>query len=222
MRLALFDLDHTLLPLDSDHAFGEYLVHIGWANAQEHQRQNDAFYQDYLAGRLDMTAYIRFATAAWRGRPPEQLDQLTADFMREVIQPALREEARALVQQHRAQGELLALVTSTNEFITAPIAKAFGFETLIATQLERDARGRVTGRIQGVPSLREGKVQRVAAWLQDQGLDWTSFDTIYCYSDSTNDLPLLERATHPVATNPGPELERIAHERGWPILRLFA
>jgi HAD superfamily hydrolase (TIGR01490 family) len=222
MTLVLFDLDHTLLPLDSDHAFGEFLVRLGWVGEQEHRRQNDAFYQDYLAGRLDIAAYIRFATAAWRERPAGQLRQLTSDFMHEVIEPALREPALALVQRHRARGDRLALVTSTNDFITAPIAAAFGIETLIATELERDEQGRVTGGIRGIPSLREGKVLRVGAWLQGQGLDWGSFDTIHCYSDSTNDLPLLERATHPVATNPGPELERIASERGWPILRLFA
>jgi HAD superfamily hydrolase (TIGR01490 family) len=222
MKLALFDLDHTLLPLDSDHAFGEYLVRIGWADAAEHRRRNDAFYQDYLAGTLDVAAYIEFSTAAWRGRPADQLQQLTADFMRDIIAPAVRDSAVALVQRHREQGDRLVLTTSTCDFITAPIARLFGIETLLATELERDAQGRVTGRIQGMANLREGKVHRLQAWLAAQALDWTSFDTIACYSDSTNDLPLLERATQPVATNPGPALERIAVERGWPVLHLFA
>ncbi|MBL8330523.1 MAG: HAD family hydrolase [Rubrivivax sp.] len=221
MKLALFDLDHTLLPLDSDHAFGEYLVQIGWADAAEHRRRNDAFYQDYLAGTLDVAAYIEFATGAWRGRSPAEQQQLTAGFMRDIIEPALRDSARALVQRHRDQGERLALVTSTNDFITAPIAQRFGFETLIATELDRDGQGRVTGRIRGVPNLREGKVVKVQAWLASLGLGWDDFEAISCYSDSTNDLPLLERATHPVATNPAPALAAIAQERGWPLLHLF-
>lgn len=222
MKLALFDLDHTLLPLDSDHAFGEYLVRIGWADAEEHRRRNNAFYQDYLAGTLDVAAYIEFSTAAWRSRSADQLQQLTADFMRDIITPAVRDSAVALVQQHRDQGDRLVLTTSTCDFITAPIARLFGIDVLLATELERDAQGRVTGRIQGIANLREGKVHRLQAWLAGQGLDWTSFDAIACYSDSTNDLPLLERATQPVATNPGPALERIALERGWPVLHLFA
>ncbi len=222
MKLALFDLDHTLLPLDSDHAFGEFLVSHGWADADEHRRQNDLFYADYQDGRLDIAAYVDFATASWRQRSEDDLQRLSRAFMNDIIEPALREPALELVRRHREQGDLLALVTATNEFVTAPIARAFGFEHLVATRLERDAHGRVTGRIQGVPNLREGKVHNVAAWLKCQGLGWSDFSTSTCYSDSTNDLPLLERVTHPIATNPGAELERLASARGWPILKLFA
>lgn len=221
MNLALFDLDHTLLPLDSDHAFGEYLVSIGWADGDEHRRRNDAFYQDYLAGTLDVAAYIEFATAAWRGRTAAEQRAASEGFMRDVITPAIRPAARQLVDRHRESGDRLVLTTSTNDFITAPIAQAFGIDTLLATELERDADGRVTGRIRGQANLRDGKVTRLAGWLASQGLDWTSFGDIYCYSDSTNDLPLLERATRPVATNPGPALAQQARERGWPILELF-
>jgi HAD superfamily hydrolase (TIGR01490 family) len=221
MDLALFDLDHTLLPLDSDHAFGEYLVGIGWADAAEHRRRNDAFYRDYLAGTLDVAAYIEFATAAWRGRSAAELQAASDGFMRDIIGPAIRPAARQLVERHRDAGDRLVLTTSTNDFITAPIARAFGIDTLLATELERDAAGRVTGRIRGQANLREGKVTRLDGWLAGQGLDASSFGEIYCYSDSTNDLPLLERATRPVATNPGPALAQQARERGWPILELF-
>lgn len=222
MRLALFDLDMTLLPMDSDHAFGEYLIRLGWVDAQAHRARNDAFYADYQAGRLDMVAYVDFATSAWRSRSPEELQALAASFIQEVIAPVLHPRAMELVQRHRDRGDRLALVTATNEFVTAPIARLFGFETLIATGLERDAQGRITGRIAGVPNLREGKVRNVQAWLAAQSLDWDDFESTTCYSDSTNDLPLLERVTHPVATNPASELERIALERGWPVLNLFS
>ena len=222
MRLALFDLDGTLLPIDSDHAFGEFTVRIGWADAQAHRARNDAFYADYQAGRLDIHAYVDFATSAWRERPAEELAQASARFMREVVQPVLLEPALALVQRHREAGDTLAIVTSTNDFVTAPIAAALGIPHLLATELERDAQGRVTGRIRGTPALREGKVARVAHWLAGQGTTLAACARSTYYGDSTNDLPLLEQVTHPVATNPGPALERLAAQRGWPVLRLFA
>ncbi len=221
MRLTLFDLDGTLLPIDSDHAFGEFMVRLGWADAQTHRARNDAFFADYQAGRLDMADYIEFATAAWRGRSAADQAGASQRFMAEVIQPVLHDSARALVERHRVAGDRLAVVTATNDFVTRPISRAFGIETLIATQLERDADGRVTGRIDGVPALREGKPVRVRQWLADEGLRWSDFERITFYSDSTNDLPLLEAVSEPVATNPGPELERIARERGWTLLKLF-
>lgn len=221
MRLTLFDLDGTLLPTDSDHAFGEFMVRIGWADPQEHARRNDAFFQDYQAGRLDMHAYIDFATASWRDRATEDLQRMSERFMAEVITPHLREPARALVARHRLRGDRLAIVTATNDFITGPIAQAFGIDTLIATELERDAQGRVTGRIRGTPCLREGKIERVSQWLAQQGTLWDAFEEVTFYSDSTNDLPLLELVTHPVATNPAPALAKIAAARGWTVLNLF-
>jgi HAD superfamily hydrolase (TIGR01490 family) len=221
MRLTLFDLDGTLLPTDSDHAFGEFMVRIGWADPQEHARRNDAFFQDYQAGRLDMHAYIDFATASWRDRAAEDLQRMSERFMAEVITPHLREPARALVARHRLRGDRLAIVTATNDFITGPIAQAFGIDTLIATELERDAQGRVTGRIRGTPCLREGKIERVSQWLAQQGTLWDAFEEVTFYSDSTNDLPLLELVTHPVATNPAPALAKIAAARGWTVLNLF-
>ena len=221
MRLTLFDLDGTLLPTDSDHAFGEFMVRIGWADPQEHARRNDAFFQDYQAGRLDMHAYIDFATASWRDRAAEDLQRMSERFMAEVITPHLREPARALVARHRLRGDRLAIVTATNDFITGPIAQAFGIDTLIATELERDAQGRVTGRIRGTPCLREGKIERVSQWLAQQGTLWDAFEEVTFYSDSTNDLPLLELVTHLVATNPAPALAKIAAARGWTVLNLF-
>jgi HAD superfamily hydrolase (TIGR01490 family) len=219
MRLALFDLDGTLLPIDSDHAFGEYLVQLGWADGDAFRRANDAFYAQYQAERLDVAAYIRFATSAWRERSDAELAAASASFTRDIIAPQVREVARKLVQQHAAAGERVAIVTATNEFITRPIATLFGVDQLIATELQRDADGRVTGAILGAPAYRDGKVTRVRQWLEQHCAD---FERITFYSDSTNDLPLLECVSHPVATNPAPALERIAGERGWPILRLFA
>jgi HAD superfamily hydrolase (TIGR01490 family) len=221
MKLVLFDLDGTLIAKDSDHAFGEFLVELGWADAAEFASENDRFYQQYQAGRLDVDAYVDFATRPWRSRPPAQQTAALERFMREQMVPAIGARARALVRAHLDAGDCVAIATSTNEFITRPIASAFGVDALIATELVRDAAGRVTGRIRGVPALREGKLRRVEAWLAAQGRGFGDFASSMCYSDSTNDLPLLQAVTEPVATNPSPALEAIARERGWRILHLF-
>ena len=222
MNLALFDLDGTLLAIDSDHAFGEFMVRIGWADGEAFRRANDAFYAQYQAEKLDVAAYVRFATSAWRERTPQELVDVSRRFIDEVIRPSVDERTHALLRQHAEAGDRLAIVTATNEFVTRPIATLLGVDTLIATELQRDASGRVTGELQGVPSFREGKVARVDGWLAQQGLRVEDFERSFFYSDSTNDLALLERVSDPVATNPAPALERIARERGWPILRLFA
>lgn len=222
MNLTLFDLDGTLIPVDSDHSFGAFMVEVGWVDGAAWGARNDEFFAQYNAGTLDLPAYIDFATSAWRSRPLEEALAMRERFMAEVMQPALRPEARTLVEQHRAAGDLIALVTATNEFVTAPIAAAFGIEHLIAVQLQRDAAGRYTGEIRGVPSFREGKITRVEDWLQGLGAQWRDFERVSFYSDSTNDLPLLERVSHPVATNASAALARIASERGWPQLQLFA
>ena len=221
MNLTLFDLDGTLLPTDSDHAFGEFLVHIGWADAQDHRRGNDAFYADYLAGTLDLDAYVAFATAPWRDRDAQALSEVMDRFLAEVVRPSLHPAALALVQRHRDAGDRLAIVTATNEFVTRPIARLFGIEALIATELARGPDGRVTGAVRGVPAFRDGKIARVSAWLAEGGQAIDDFERCTFYSDSTNDLPLLEHVSHPVATNPVPALAAIAAERGWPVLRLF-
>lgn len=219
--LALFDLDGTLIPRDSDHAFGEFLVRLGWADGESFRQANDRFYEDYLHGRLDMAAYVDFATAPWRERPPGELAEVLARFVDEIVRPMLHGTALDLVRRHRDAGDRLAIVTATNEVVTRPIAALFGIDTLIATELERDAAGRVTGRIAGVPAFREGKITRVQQWLAGQGLALGGFGRSTFYSDSTNDLPLLDRVSHPVATNPGAALEGHARQRGWPVIRLF-
>ncbi len=220
-NLTLFDLDGTLIAGDSDHSFGEFMVDTGWADGETWRRRNDEFYATYVAGALDVHAYVDFATSVWRGRSPQEQADMHARFMREIIAPMLTPQASALVRKHQDAGDLVAIVTATNEFVTRPIAQAFGVPELLAIELERDAAGAVTGAIRGVPTYQDGKVTRVGQWLAAQGAGWDDFDRITVYSDSINDLPLLERATDPVATNPSAALAAVAAERGWAILRLF-
>ncbi|MBQ0932803.1 HAD family hydrolase [Ideonella sp. 4Y16] len=221
MRLALFDLDGTLLPTDSDHAFGEFMCAIGWTDGQAWRARNQQFFEQYQAGTLVLADYVDFATSAWRHRPLADAEAARERFMQEVIGPALRFEAIELVRAHQQDGDLVAVVTATNEFVTRPIATAFGVETLLAVELERGADGRATGAIRGTPTFREGKVARVQAWLHSRGQSFADFDDVLFYSDSTNDLPLLEAVPTPVATNPTPALRQIALERGWRIIDLF-
>ena len=220
MKLALFDLDHTLLPLDSDHTWGVFTTELGWNDAAEFSQRNDAFYAHYQAGTLDIHDYVRFATRAARDRGATAAAQAHARYMDEVIRPRITPEALALVRAHQHAGDTVIIVTATNEFVTRPIAQAFGVQELIAVDLVRDASGWITGEIQGTPSFREGKVTRVAEWLAQHGLGWGEVETTF-YSDSMNDLPLLEKAHHPVATNPDARLRQLATERGWRILELF-
>jgi HAD superfamily hydrolase (TIGR01490 family) len=220
MRLALFDLDHTLLPIDSDYAWGVFTQEIGWTDPVVFKERNDEFYEHYKAGTLDIHDYVRFATEAVRLRGPAEAEAAHERFMRTVIAPAMQAPALDLVRRHREAGELPVIVTATNEFITRPIASAFGVQELIAVRLERGPDGWITGEIEGVPSLREGKVERVAQWLAARGLGWRDVEATF-YSDSMNDLPLLEAVDHPVATNPEARLRAIAGDRGWRILDLF-
>jgi len=218
--VALFDLDHTLLPIDSDYAWGVFTQEIGWTDPVTFQQRNDEFYEHYKAGTLDIHDYVRFATEAVRLRGPREAEAAHARFMRTVILPEIREEALALVREHRAAGDQLVIVTATNEFVTRPIAHALGVDELIAVELERGPDGWITGEIRGTPSAREGKVARVAQWLAARSLTWGDVKTTF-YSDSFNDLPLLEAANHPVATNPDDRLRAVATQRGWRILDLF-
>ena len=222
MNLTLFDLDGTLIPGDSDHAFGHFMVQIGWADGGEWARRNDEFFAHYQAGELKLDEYIAFATSVWRSRPLEEALAVRQRFMDEVMRPMMRDNARALVREHQERGDLVAIVTATNEFVTTPIAEAFGVHDLIAVQLERDAAGRYNGAIRGVPSFQAGKIVRVEQWLAEQGRALKDFKQVHFYSDSVNDLPLMERVSHPVATNPSAALAQIAQARGWPILNLFA
>ncbi len=221
MNLCLFDLDETLLPLDSDHAWNEFVIGLGWVDEAAFRRGNDRFYAQYRAGQLDIHAYIDFATAPLRARPPAECDAAHARFMQEVIAPRMLPQALDLVREHQRLGDRVAMVTATNDFVTAPIAHAFGIADLIAVRLERGPGGTITGRIAGTPSYREGKVTRVGEWLTELGLGWGAFERISVYSDSANDIPLLEHATDAVATNPTPALQAVADARGWRTLRLF-
>ncbi len=220
MRLALFDLDHTLLPIDSDYAWGVFTQEIGWTDPVAFKERNDEFYEHYKAGTLDIHDYVRFATEAVRLKGADDAAAAHLDFMHSVIRPALRAEALDLVRAHRQAGDTVVIVTATNEFVTAPIAREFGVQELIAVELERGPDGWITGEIKGIPSAREGKVKRVEQWLAARGVGWASVHSTF-YSDSTNDLALLERVDVPVATNPDPRLRAIAAQRGWRILDLF-
>ena len=219
-RLALFDLDHTLLPLDSDHGWGEFSIAIGWCDRADFGRRNDAFFEDYLAGRLNVPDYVRFATEQVVRRGPEAAAQAHARFMDEVIRPAMKPAAVQLVQGHLDAGDTVVITSATNEFVTRPIAAAFGVQELVATSLVRDTNGWFTGEVDGIPNMREGKVVRMDAWLAARGLAWSDVETTF-YSDSMNDVPLLEKVDHPVATNPDERLRALAQERGWRVLDLF-
>ena len=220
-RLALFDLDHTLLPLDSDHQWAEYLAKTGRAGDPEIAlRKNEELMDRYNAGDLTAEQAAEFMLGLLAAHPPHLLAAWHEDFMRHIIRPAMTEQAIELVQRHLAAGDLCAMVTATNSFVTAPIARAFGVHTLIATDPEYKA-GRYTGKILGTPSFKDGKVIRVNQWLTTLNKELSDFDESYFYSDSTNDLPLLEIVTHPIVTNPSPSLLDIAQQRNWPILNLF-
>ena len=224
LRLALFDLDHTLLPLDSDYEWGEFTIRIGWNDPVEFARRNGEFYAHYQAGTLNVHDYVRFATEAVRQRGPEASAAAHEQFMREVIGPAIQPQALDLIRQHQAAGDTVLIVTATNEFVTRPIAQALGVQgdALLAVQLARDPlTGWYTGEIDGVPTMREGKVRRMEQWLAARGLAWADVDSTF-YSDSMNDVPLLEKVDRPVATNPDPRLRALARERGWRILDLFS
>lgn len=224
MKLALFDLDHTLIPLDSDHAWGVYTTSIGWNDPVDFQRRNDEFYAHYKAGTLDIHDYVRFATRAMRRQGAVTSQAAHAQFMATVVQPAIRPQAMALVREHQQRGDEVIIVTATNEFVTRPIAEAFGVSELIAVELARGTMEPgadwITGEIEGTPSFREGKITRVTQWLQERGLGWDDVESTF-YSDSINDLSLLAHVTHPVATNPDEPLRAVAVSRGWRILDLF-
>ncbi len=219
-KIALFDLDHTLIPIDSDYEWGEFTIALGWCEATEFKRRNAEFFAQYRAGTLDIHDYVRFATQAIREQGAAKSMAAHARFMQEVVQKLITRQAQALVEQHREAGDELVIVTATNEFVTRPIAEAFGVKELIAVELARDAQGQLTGEIKGTPSFREGKVARVEQWLAARELGWHDVQTCF-YTDSLNDLALLEKVSCPVATNPDERLRAIATERGWRILDLF-
>lgn len=220
MQLSLFDLDHTLLPLDSDYEWARFLIRLGVIDGAQYEVENDRLFRAYQDGTLDIAESLAFMLAPLAAHSPAQLESWHEQFMAEVIRPAIRPAATELVARHLDRGDLCALVTATNEFVTAPIAREFGIGHLIATTIE-SVGGRFTGRPRGTPSFREGKVTRTEQWLAELGESLDSFTDSWFYSDSINDLPLLLRVTRPVATNPDPRLAATAAERGWPTLQLF-
>lgn len=221
MNLALFDLDHTLLPIDSDYEWGQFLCRIGAVDAEAFAARNQAFFEQYQAGTLDPVEYLEFSLGTLAGFPRAKLDEMHAQFMREVIAPAIRPTARALLQKHLDAGDLVAIVTATNHFITAPIAEALGIEHLIAAMPEVAADGSITGKLLGTPTQGHGKVVHTKAWLEKLGKRLEDFETVHFYSDSHNDIPLMSVVTHPVATNPNAVLTSHAAEKGWPTINIF-
>lgn len=220
MNLALFDLDHTLLPLDSDYEWGQFLLRIGAVN-EEFTERNEYFFAQYKTGTLNPVEYLDFALGTLARFPRQQLDQWHRQFMEEVIQPAILPNVLALVQRHHDAGNLVAIVTATNRFVAEPIARLFGVEHLIAAEPEFGVDNAITGKLIGLPTFGAAKVTHTHAWLDKMKQPLSSFARSYFYSDSHNDIPLLSAVTHPVATNPNLMLDAHAKAHGWPILMLF-
>lgn len=214
LKLALFDLDHTLLDGDSDSLWGRFLVREGVVDAEEYRREGARYMAEYRAGRLDIHEFLAFGLRPLKDNTAERLEDWRARFIQECVLARIPAASRALLQRHRSQGHTLVIITATNSFITAPIAREFDVDALIGTEPEREG-ARFTGRVSGVPCFREGKVQKLETWLAGRRPVESWF-----YSDSHNDLPLLERVQHPVAVNPDEVLSRTARERGWPVLTL--
>ncbi|MCU7892137.1 MAG: HAD-IB family hydrolase [Candidatus Thiodiazotropha sp. (ex Ustalcina ferruginea)] len=216
MALAIFDLDNTLLAGDSDYLWGEFLVEKGIVDGDEYRRENDRFYAEYKAGRLDIIEFQRFSLKPLRDNRPEQLLDWRQEFLDSKISPIISQQACQLVENHKIAGDQLLIITATNSFITMPIAQKFGIDNIIATEPEV-LDGHYTGEVEGEPSFRDGKVNRLHSWLKEQQQDLRGS---FFYSDSHNDLPLLESVKNPVAVDPDETLTKIATERNWPILQL--
>jgi HAD superfamily hydrolase (TIGR01490 family) len=216
-KLALFDLDNTLLDGDSDHQWAQFLIEEGVLHAGDYNARNDWFYERYKDGTLDIHEFLDFQLAPIARRPRSQLDAWHERFMQRKIRPIILPGAAELIARHA--GDLTAIVTATNRFITAPIAAELGVEHLLATDIEESDDGVFTGKPRGTPTFREGKIRRVDEWLAARGTSLADYESWF-YSDSLNDLPLLERVDHPVAVDPDATLRAKAGERGWPIISL--
>jgi HAD superfamily hydrolase (TIGR01490 family) len=217
VKLALFDLDNTLLAGDSDFEWAQFLIEQGVLDAEVYEARNQAFYDQYKAGTLDIHAFLDFQLKPLARHPRSVLNAWHRDFMVRKILPIVRDSARALVARHR--NDLRVIITATNSFVTAPIAREFGIEHLIATEPEQ-CQGEFTGAVRDTPCFREGKVQRLEAWLALEGRSLDAFEQSWFYSDSLNDLALLNRVTHPVAVDPDDTLREYARRRGWPVITL--
>jgi len=216
VALALFDLDNTLLGGDSDYLWGRFLVEQGIVDGDAYEQQNQQFYDQYKAGTLDIQAFLAFSLRPLAEHSPAKLQAWREQFLTSLIDPIVLPEALALVERHRSQGDTLVIITATNRFVTAPIAARFGITHLIATEVEMDGE-RYTGRSTGIPCFQHGKVERLELWLQENTVDLSSS---WFYSDSHNDLPLLEQVSNPVAVDPDDKLAQAARARGWPLISL--
>lgn len=216
MSLAIFDLDNTLIAGDSDYLWGEFVVENGMVDEAHYRQKNDEFYEAYQNGSLDIVAYLNFALAPLAGRPPEALAALHERFMSEKIRPIMLAKANDLIEHHRSLGDTLLIITATNRFVTGPIAEALGVGAILASEPEL-VDGCYTGKATGVPCFQQGKVTRLASWLADSG---ESLKGSHFYSDSFNDIPLLEEVDHPVAVDPDDRLAEYAKERGIKIISL--
>ncbi|HEX5803704.1 MAG TPA: HAD family hydrolase [Azospira sp.] len=219
LNLALFDLDNTLLAGDSDFEWAQFLISRGVLDRELHEAKNRQFYEQYQAGTLDIHEFLDFQLKPLSRHERGELDAWHRDFMATRIRPMMTPAAQALVREHLDRGDVCAVVTATNSFVTGPIARAFGIPHLIAT-VPAVEDGRFTGKPRGTPSFREGKILRVEAWLESLGLCWQSFDRTWFYSDSHNDLPLLQKVSDPVAVDPDATLRAHAEAAGWPLRSL--
>lgn len=219
MNLTLFDLDNTLLSGDSDFEWSQFLIEQGVLDRELFEAKNLTFYEQYKAGTLDIHEFLDFQLKPLSRHARKVLDAWHEEFMRRKVRPMMGVKAQKLVERHREAGDVCVIVTATNSFVTAPIAREFGVEHLIATDPE-EKNGEFTGRVAGVPSFREGKVVRMENWLADHGWNWGSFGQSCFYSDSLNDLPLLSKVSRPVAVDPDPTLRAHAEEQGWTVISL--
>jgi HAD superfamily hydrolase (TIGR01490 family) len=219
LNLALFDLDNTILAGDSDYNWSRFLIQEGYLDGAIHAEKNEKFYADYKAGTLDIYAFVEFQFKPLARNPRTVLNQLLKKYVEEVIKPMITEKARVLVKRHQEEGDLIIVITATNSFITKPIAELFGIENLIGTDPE-EKEGEFTGKVSGLPSFKEGKVTRLEAWLKGKNLSLASFEKSYFYSDSHNDLPLMQKVTHPVAVDSDDVLSEYAKSKGWPQISL--
>jgi HAD superfamily hydrolase (TIGR01490 family) len=216
MALAIFDLDNTLISGDSDYLWGKFLIKQGLVDAANFEQQNDLFYEEYKKGSLDIMAYQRFSLAPIANRPMEELNAWHQQFMADFIQPIYLDKAQALVNKHREKGDTLLVITATNSFVTRPIAKLYGIENLLGTDPEVK-NGMFTGEVDGIPTFQHGKVERLNMWLAETG---ENLENSYFYSDSHNDIPLLEEVTFPTVVDADEQLLAHAHKKDWPSISL--
>jgi HAD superfamily hydrolase (TIGR01490 family) len=219
VKLALFDLDNTLLSGDSDFEWAQFLVEQGVLDRELFETKNLAFYEQYKSGNLDILEFLDFQLQPLSRHARKILDVWHEDFMRIKIRPMIGNAAKELVARHRDSGDVCVVITATNSFVTAPIAREFGVDNLIGTDPEQ-INGEFTGGVLGVPSFREGKITRLENWMAERGWNWSSFEETTFYSDSLNDLPLLSKVKNPVAVDPDPTLRKHAQELGWKIISL--